>query len=132
MHDKIRKSNNPNLNIFSSDTQKIIDDKFDHTIEMYDDSDPECLMHDSLKSTSLSFAFSTSTSCSDFNAVNTKAYKEKYKTNKVFLNTKMNLIDKKIANVNYNATGPNLDNISIPTIGDNSTIGENTSLSSKN
>ena len=100
------------------------------------DSDPEGLMHDSLKSTSLSFAFSTSTSCSDFNALNNKIYKEKYKSNKVLLNTNMNLIDKNVITVNYNTNDVNLDNISIPTIGENSitTAGEtsNFSFNSKN
>jgi len=80
IHDKLRKSNNPNLHIFASDTQKIMDENFDYFIDM-NDSDPEGLMHDSLKSTSLSFAFET---------------------------------------VNYNTTAVNLDNISIPTIGENS------------
>lgn len=126
MHAKLRKTNNPNLNIFASDTQKIIDENFDDLNE----SDMEFRLNDSLKSTSLSFAFSSSTSCSDFTKTNTLVNKKNSK-----------LIDKNINLINYNTTAINLDNISIPNsipatynTDDNSTIGNvsSFSLNSKN
>ena len=124
MHAKLRKSNNPNLNIFASDTQKIIDDNMDDNLSDYD-----LKANDSLKSTSLSFAFTSSTSGSDFTKV---FHNNELKSNK--LNNKN---AKNIAN--YNTTAINMDNISIPNsiptlYDDNSTLGDasNFSLNSKN
>ena len=108
MHAKLRKSNNVNqLNVFASDTQKIIDEKFDDYTD-FNESELDYKMHDSLKSTSLSFAFTSSTSSSDF--YSNIILKEKNKSNKI-LN---NLINNNFNNVNYNTTAINMDNISIP------------------
>lgn len=122
IHAKLRKSNIPNLNIFASDTQKIIDDNYD------DLSDYDLKANESLKSTSLSFAFTSSTSGSDFTRVN------ELKTAK--LGNKNQAICKKVTD--SSTTTINMDNISLPnsitTYGDTSTFGEasNFSLNSKN